>query len=320
MPVAVATPCRLHFGLLRFEQDAGRSFGGLGLMLQTPRTVVEVEPSARWSATGPNADRALSIAQGALVAVDAAKEPAALRIAVAEAIPAHRGLGAGTQLACAVAAAVRAVVGLPPASAEQLARLTGRGRRSAVGCHGFVRGGLIWELGRRQHDLLGQLKERIETPSEWRVALVTPLAVQGLSGQSESIAFDALPTTPETIAHRLAELAEQHVLPAARRADLAAFGEAIYEYGRLAGECFAPVQGGCYASPQIAECVAAIRDLGVPGAGQSSWGPTVFAVTANEDEARRLVDGLASRFPPSRYDLEITAPNNSGAAIEATPI
>jgi beta-RFAP synthase len=317
MHATVATPSRLHFGLLRFEQPAGRSYGGLGMMLRSPRTVVEVAPAIEWSAAGPDADRALAIAQTVLTHIAAADKPPALHVCVAEAIPAHRGLGAGTQLGCAVAAAVRAVLDLAPGSAEQLAALAGRGVRSAVGSHGFIHGGLVWELGRRPSDALGQLNERVAVPPDWRVVLIAPREQHGLSGAPEITAFEALPPVPESTVRRLTQLAEEQILTAARTADLGAFGEAVYQYGRLAGECFAFVQGGCYATPQTAECVAAIRDLGIPGAGQSSWGPTVFALTSGQGEAQQLVERLSRRFPPSRFEYEITAPNNDGAAITA---
>ena len=73
------------------------------------------------------------------------------------------------------------------------------------------------------------------------------------------------------------------MLPALAEHDLEAFGEALYDFNCRAGEPFAPVQGGVYAGPRIAEVVAFVRQQGVRGVGQSSWGPTVFAVT--EDEA-----------------------------------
>ena len=75
------------------------------------------------------------------------------------------------------------------------------------------------------------------------------------------------------------------MLPAIERADCSAFGDALYEFGRLAGECFAAAQGGPFANAFNERLVEAIRGYGVAGVGQSSWGPTVFAVVANETEA-----------------------------------
>ena len=52
----------------------------------------------------------------------------------------------------------------------------------------------------------------------------------------------------------------------------------MYELNARAGDAFAAAQGGRYAAPAVTALVARLRGLGVKGVGQSSWGPTVFAV------------------------------------------
>ena len=106
------------------------------------------------------------------------------------------------------------------------------------------------------------------------------------------------------------------MLPAIASRDCSAFGEAVFQFGRRAGECFSAVQGGPFASDEIAQLVASIREFGVAGVGQSSWGPTVYAVTADEAEAQRLVDWFRDRGNGSRYEICIARPNNCGASIE----
>ena len=67
---------------------------------------------------------------------------------------------------------------------------------------------------------------------------------------------------------------------------------AIGEIQRRVGDYFAPAQGGRYASPAVAAVVARLRARGVRGVGQSSWGPTVFAVV-RRPEAEALAQELA---------------------------
>src|SRR5205814_1246641 len=107
------------------------------------------------------------------------------------------------------------------------------------------------------------------------------------------------------------------ILPAVEHGDCAAFGDAIYRFGRLAGECFAPVQGGPFASADIGRLVESIREFGVLGAGQSSWGPTVFAITASDAEGERLVDWIRCRNDGSEYEIVVARPNNCGATIQS---
>ena len=45
MKVAVKTPARLHSGLIDLNGDLGRLYGGLGVAIDHPNTVLEVEKS-----------------------------------------------------------------------------------------------------------------------------------------------------------------------------------------------------------------------------------------------------------------------------------
>src|SRR5262245_5116725 len=160
--VRVTAPTRLHFGLLhvpaagaaRWTSRVGgdgwpaRHFGGLGLMLDAPRVEAVVADAAAWAGGGPSADRALAAARRFVDALPAdRRRPVA--VAVRRCPPEHVGLGVGTQLALAVARGVAALRGLDGLSAEQLAARVGRGGRSAVGGHGFARGGVPLDGGPR---------------------------------------------------------------------------------------------------------------------------------------------------------------------------
>jgi predicted sugar kinase len=107
-------------------------------------------------------------------------------------------------------------------------------------------------------------------------------------------------------------------LPAAVAGDLPAFSEAVHEFNRRAGEPFAAAQGGAYAGEIVASLVAKLRSLGVTGAGQSSWGPAVFAVVADQDRgddlARRLRRELA---PPA--EVFVTRACHQGAEVVTGP-
>jgi beta-ribofuranosylaminobenzene 5'-phosphate synthase len=286
------------------------------MMIDRPRVELEMTAADAWDVSGPGADRTKEVAKRALAALGERAKPIALRIRVRSLIPHHRGLGGGTQLALALAAGARRIAGAPPATAADLAAAVRRGARSAIGSHGFVHGGLLWERGREPSAPLSELTARVPLPDEWRVVLVVPDFVEGLSGLAESEAFAQLPPVSLNVTQQLETLAEEQILPAARRADFASFGEAVFDYGRIAGECFAPVQGGPYASAAIADVVARLRVLGARGVGQSSWGPTVFAFAENEHAAARLV----SRFHEGRAGLTCTstiaAPDNLGATID----
>ncbi len=102
------------------------------------------------------------------------------------------------------------------------------------------------------------------------------------------------------------------VLPACVTGDVAAFGAGITRMQDLVGDHFAPHQGGRYASPAVADALARAAARGVPGYGQSSWGPTGFLLAGSEDEARALAEALDTG---GTLRFLIARGRNTGAAI-----
>lgn len=313
--VRVTTPSRLHFGLLRFAQETGPSFGGLGMMIDRPRYVLEISASKQLTATGPDADRAQQFALSAFNNCSGLLA-SPVSIQITEAPPSHTGLGTGTQLALAVASGIQKLSNASSQSVSTLAKTVGRGARSAIGTYGFDSGGMIWETGISSDASLGCLAKRLEFPAEWRVLLIRPEHQQGKSGQDEKSAFRSLPPVASEVTERLIHLAEHKILPAAEAEDFSTFSEALFQYGQLAGSCFESVQGGPYASAQIHKLIQHLRKLDISGVGQSSWGPTIFAMCESADKASELHMQLAEHPDFAICDFQIACPNNTGAMIE----
>jgi beta-RFAP synthase len=206
----------------------------------------------------------------------------------------HTGLGVGTQLGLAVAKALAVASGEGELPSTELAARAGRGERSAIGVHGFDRGGLIADAGKLPGEGASPLLAHVAVPEAWRVVLFTPPGATNWHGHHERQAFA---TASGGDAEALRRLAERGIVPAAEHGDIDAFGEAVHEFNRKAGEPFAAAQGGSYASREIAELIAGVRKCGVRGVGQSSWGPTVFAVVGDADTALSLVLRFKARVP-----------------------
>jgi beta-RFAP synthase len=317
--ITVQTASRLHFGLLSLAEpgqpwpdstSAARRFGGVGLMVQDPALHLQVEPCSKWCAEGPLADRALAFAHRLAENLgDQAGPPQ--RLSIRTAPPEHVGLGVGTQLGLAVGSAVCAAwrVNIP---ITQIARLVGRGRRSALGVHGFSQGGFLVEGGKGTADDIAPLVATAAVPPDWRIVLVRPTAETGVHGAQERHAFAHAQTTPTDVLCRLVLLG---MLPALHDRDLDAFGAALYEFNVRAGEPFASVQKGIYASPCVSQTVAYLRDLGVKGVGQTSWGPIVFAVLPNVEDADAMARRVRDRFNLAEVDVVVTSVAHSGAQI-----
>ena len=313
--VHIHAPSRLHFGLMSFGRKDGRQFGGVGMMVREPRLELLIQAADAFVTSGPLAGRVAVFARNAARRWKLADLPPC-RVQVVAAPPEHHGLGSGTQLALSVAAGIRAYRRLTPLSECELAASVGRGRRSSVGVYGFFHGGLIFEEGHAAGESLGQLGARVPLPEVWRLVLIRAPGPVGQYGAKEVKTFADLPPVPHHVTDRLSLLASADIIPAAQAAAFDEFSASVYEYGRLAGECFATCQGGPFASPTIANLIISLRDWGVRGVGQSSWGPTVFALTRDGYQASEIVANLRKEPAWAVCGVTVTTPCNEGASVE----
>lgn len=315
----VTAPSRLHFGLFHVpthEAEPGvRSFGGVGLMIDEPNTIITVRPADSWQVEGALASRAQAFAQRFVSGLPDADRQA-FQILVERCPPEHVGLGVGTQLGLAVAKGVAAEVGFPNLTAADLAQRVGRGERSAVGIHGFDRGGFLVEAGKLPGEAVSPLVAQYDFPEAWRVIVAIPPSGGNWSGERERCAFERAKHADDGIrtTERLTRIALLGMIPALVAEDLPAFGEAVHEFNRLAGEPFAAAQGGPYAGTEVEELIATLRQMGLHGVGQSSWGPSVFAIVGDEAEARAV--SLAIRNRGAKVQTIIAKVNRGGAVVE----
>ncbi len=311
--VLVRAGCRLHFGMFSFGRAGCPQFGGVGMMIAPPNVAVRISPAAAFEATGDLAPR---IPEFIRPLVESWQLKSLPRCGIhVESPPDHVGLGVGTQVGLAIAAGLRRFLDLPPLAAAELASHLGRGSRSSVGTYGFELGGLIVDAGKTSAGALGKLESREAMPQSWRIILARPQRQRGLAGKAERDAFSTLPPIPERVTNQLWDIVNEQMLPAVRNGDCAAFGEAVFHFGRIAGECFAAAQGGAFANDQVRETVMTIRGWGIPGVGQSSWGPTVFAVAESQDAAQEILSRLKQSPPTAGFELIEAQPLSSGAQV-----
>ena len=316
--------------MFSFGDPTIRQFGGVGLMLENPRTDIVITGSSKFQVHGPQANRVERFVKQ-LVSKGLLTSLPECVIEIIKTPPAHSGLGSGTQLALATAAAMDSAVGLTSQCPKQWAAVLERGARSAVGTHGFELGGLIVEAGKLAGEDVSPLVTRIALPSEWRFLLMLPdadqglllpdaeqgLADQGLSGQAERSAFEKLPAISPEITGQLCREALLNLVPSALAGCFDTFSESLYRFGHAAGMCFADAQGGAFATPMLQRRIKALHEMGVPGVGQSSWGPTLFALLANEESASNLADRLRAHPDFEGLYYISTAIDNCGVRIDA---
>jgi len=285
--------------MLDLRGSGGRWFGGIGASVSSPSLLLSASGADDLVVEGADAERATAFARHFL---EHHNISSGAHVRVHRALPTHAGLGSGTQLALAIARGLAELYDLESQPGE-LARATGRARRSAIGTWTFAGGGLVVEGGRRPvSDEPGPLIARLSFPESWRCVVVVPDGPSGMSGADEAEAFARLPKPSEQDVEHVSHLVLMRLLPALADGDLQQFGRALTELQEINGRWFSPAQGGTFAPGPSRSLVRQLAEWGAAGVGQSSWGPAVYGIVDGDDEAARIAE-LAEREIGSTGDV-----------------
>jgi beta-ribofuranosylaminobenzene 5'-phosphate synthase len=313
--VYVKTPARLHLGLIDLNGNLGRVFGGLGVGIDSPNVVIKAERSENFSVVGKKTELAKTFAKRFFETYNIKAEAS---INVKQIIPEHEGLGSGTQLTLAIAAALARLFNLK-ASVQELSEVMGRGKRTSVGTTIFEKGGFVVDGGKKLEEKRFPVTIFHKPfPQNWRFVVAIPNVNKGLARNEETAAFKRLPPMNPKNVGKICRLIIMKLLPAIVEADIKSFGEALTQIQIIIGNYFAEVQGGTYASETANEGIALLQKLGAYGAGQSSWGPTFYGITRKE-KSREIELGIKEFL---RKDVGgqvfVAKANNRGACIRVT--
>ncbi|TIQ80501.1 beta-ribofuranosylaminobenzene 5'-phosphate synthase family protein, partial [Mesorhizobium sp.] len=179
--VTIRVPARLHLGFLDLNGDTGRRFGSVGLPLSEPETVVTLSRSSETIVEGTESRRAGEHLSTLCSHLGIRGQHG---LVVEQSIPSHAGLGSGTQIALAVASALRTLHNLPLDIGGD-ATLLERGGRSGIGIASFERGGVIVDAGKDDSGRPPPVVARLPFPEEWRVIMILDHGGHGLHGDAE---------------------------------------------------------------------------------------------------------------------------------------
>jgi len=318
--VLLRAPARLHLGFLDPSASLGRPFGSIGLVIEGFETEVELSAAL---ADGVTADTPEGHAQmdRAAACLRALRERSGrfepLHLRLLRVLPAHGGFGSGTQLALAIGRAFAQWHRLD-LSTPTLAHWLGRGQRSGIGIHGFDLGGLLVDGGPAADGRPAPLLSRIALHEDWRILVVQDRREHGLAGIDEQGALAGLAAMPAARSAEICHEVLMHVLPGAANAEFGPFALGVSRVQRSLGAYFAPAQHGrAYTSAAVGRLMDWIGDSDHPAAiGQSSWGPTAFAIVESQSRAEALEHALrAADLIEPGLAVRIVAPRNRGAEI-----
>ncbi len=310
--VRVAAPARLHLGFLDLDGGSRRRFGSIGVGITGFTTVVNAGRSDRIDVSGGDDEYIAGISQTVL---DYFRINTGIRVEVEECIPRHQGLGSGTQMALALGTAITGLYGID-AGVEEIAVATGRGMRSGVGLGVFTQGGFILDSGRSEGRRLPTTIFRHDFPEEWRFVLVMDTRAEGISGTDEVEAFKSLPDMSPGACAEICRQVLMQMLPGIMERDCDRFGASVSSIQSSIGEYFSAAQGGSYASENVRQALEFLLEHNATGTGQTSWGPTGFAVFPDEKSAGRAIDAFAGR--DDMVSLLLAGAENNRARISCS--
>jgi len=323
--VIVETGSRIHLGLIEMHGGLGRVDGGIGIALDEPRVLLEVRQSAGVEVAGCDETTSQLVREISTRTLAGIRAGAGASITIRSSYPAHTGLGSGSQLSLATARAICELYGRQM-TVNELAHLTGRGGTSGIGTAAFERGGFIIDGGHRfgpgcektgfapssasKGIRPAPVTVRHDFPDEWRILLAIPDLPAGASGNREVDIFRQYCPVPLDEVRALCHEVLMRMLPAIVEHDLEAFGASINAVQNIG---FKKVEHTLQ-PPEVAALLDAMRGAGAAGAGMSSFGPALYAVS---DTGLKEIEQAAQSFmrETGGGTTLITSARNVGAAV-----
>jgi beta-ribofuranosylaminobenzene 5'-phosphate synthase len=286
--VEISAPARIHVTLIDMNGSTGRRDGGVGFAVDAPRLRLAFRRSGELNCVG-----ARSPGEAARTEAEVTRAAAllgcddAVEVRLESRIPAHRGFGSGTQLRLSVLRGLAELNGrvLPP---RELTGLSGRGGTSGIGCHAFLRGGLLVDGGHHadrkgafvpsrfaEGAAVPPLLYHCAPPDDWGLVLAVPEGLEGLEGAPERDFMRAQTPLPLGEVQAVSHLVLMGLLPAVQEEDLTAFGAcltALQDVGWKRAHWRRPEMRPWR---RLVDLMAA---EGVAGGGLSSTGPLVYGV------------------------------------------
>jgi beta-ribofuranosylaminobenzene 5'-phosphate synthase len=326
----IQTPSRLHLTLIDLNGTQGRLDGGVGITIKDPRLSLRIEPTDQGIGVHfkdsnkldnkLKEDYTQKIYNSAINAMKHFQIDSGFDFFVEDTYPAHSGLGSGTQISLATAKLIAAYNGIDIES-SQLGKIVGRGGTSGIGVGAFQEGGFIVDGGHSNDEKPGFLPSsaskaspppilaRYNFPEDWDIIIAIPQIEDRVSGSKEVNIFQEFCPIPLRDVERLSHVILMKLMPSVLEKDIVSFGNAINQIQSIG---FKKVEMDLQ-DKLISDILGNMRDSGAAGAGMSSFGPTVYAVTDNN--SKDILKSVKEIMPDSEGVSFITKAQNTGAIL-----
>ncbi|MET1101614.1 MAG: hypothetical protein ABWW69_03955 [Pyrodictiaceae archaeon] len=248
-------------------------YGSVGLALEEPFYKIEVR-KGEGNVRGCQSTRARTLLERVIEYFGTSRK---YDVRILSCIPAHSGLGSTTQLALSIYAGIAILEGQDHRSIIELAAAAGRGRFSGAGTLSFIYGGLVVDTGKLA-DEAPRLLTSIRIPRRWGIVVVIP-SYRGKRFVEDEAEYEttitAMERAGELVEEKATYLVFRKLIPALVHRDLASFADAVEELDILNAHVFYKGDKR-FCCQEAEEASRALRELGIIGIGQSSWGPAIY--------------------------------------------
>ncbi len=280
----IKTPSRIHMTLIDLNGEIGRVDGGIGITLEEPSIEIVAEKSDEVIVRGDP-----DLKERMIKACEAVCPGKGVAIDIKRSYWNHIGLGSGTQAALAAGVAIARLYELD-ITPRDVAATVGRGGTSGIGIGSFEKGGFLLDGGHRMSAkkafLPSSFSQGVPTAPlllnyafpHWDIVLAIP-PMKGAHDLYEKDIFARVCPIPRREVEELCHVILMQMLPSILEKDLETFGKAvntIQEVGFKKREL--------NLQPGARELIRVMTDAGAAGAGMSSFGPTVYAITDAPDK------------------------------------
>ena len=334
MKLQILTPSRIHATLIDMNGSLGRIDGSVGFTLANPgwKIIFETIDDDALKINLPpqfEGNYVEDLVYDILQQYNMSAETASMKISVLETISRHIGLGSKTQLALALADGISRLLKLEgtPLSKEVLASVVKRGGTSGIGVTSYFNGGFIIDGG---HDY-GEGKEkysflpssasnaapapvlfRDELPEEWRFVIAIPSLIQGAHDAEEVKIFKECCPVPLNDVEKLAHIILMKMMPAVKRKNFDDICDCVNFFQTIGfKKNEIDLRGQLYRN-----IITTWQEAGAPCAGMSSFGPALYTLAKDVDQAndlKRIIDDIMNEQGGLSF---VTRMQNSGASIK----
>ena len=322
--IEIKSPARLHFGQLDLNGDIGRIYGGSGVGIKEPYCKMKFKKSDKIIVKGKKSQeikKTLEKLIDVLIGKSLLNNNMGVIVEVENILPFHSGLGSGTQIGLTLAEGINNLYNLG-LDKFKIAELVDRKHsRSAIGFGAFYYGGFITDGGRitkeKENDnYLPPILFQEKIPVDWCFIIILPsLDKEKIAGEKEIKTFKKLEKMDIDICAKNSHHLLLGMLPALKEKDIKKFSTHLNIIEDNAADYFSEIQSGRYTSKYSQEILTFLEEHGVLGRGQSSWGPSLYALIENKERAKKIKEKILTKFTKIINKIYITSAENGGAKI-----